>query len=99
MGDGLPPDLVRLRSTLPIRALVLVVLSECVFELNRSFYPATLSVHAVSVLIINPLERTTCHPVSEDNLQVDSNSVDIFSVIGYVYLFDMFSTAVSAMRE
>ena len=34
MGDGLPPDLVQLRSTLPIRALVLGVCYSRIFDVR-----------------------------------------------------------------
>ena len=33
MGDGLPPDLVQLRSTLPIRALAVVLVNLLIFTL------------------------------------------------------------------
>ena len=47
MGDGLPPDLVQLRSTLPIRALVLDcrnrIVARVASTLNQPTQPKTIS--------------------------------------------------------
>ena len=52
MGDGLPPDLVQLRSTLPIRALVLGIFKRLVFVVFAIVEETESVVHCCQVLSV-----------------------------------------------